>query len=311
MKEKMIISTTLNSLNPIEAEGGYPAVKIMRMLHEAGFRAVDLCAFRYIGKTIPYGSNALFSDKWKEWIEELYEFAVEHHMIFNQSHNLTFNFFEENEEARLLDQMTDRVIEASAMLDIPLTVFHPIAPPGKVEDRKACLEKNREYFKRKAETAQKWNVKIGLENMLANRYFDGSQYLRYCTNTEELLELVERIHMPNVGICYDVGHGHYMNGEPEKDIYAVGKYLWALHIHDNDRWNDEHLSPYQGTVNWEAVCKALAEVGYQGDFTLEISNAVSRMPEAVQQTALKSAYETAEYLVSRIEYRAMKKYKER
>ena len=38
----MIISTTLNTLNPLETEGGYPAVKIMQMLYDAGFRAVDL-----------------------------------------------------------------------------------------------------------------------------------------------------------------------------------------------------------------------------------------------------------------------------
>lgn len=297
----MIISTTLNTLNPVEQEGGYPAVKIMRMLYEAGFRAVDLCAFRYMKETIPYGSNAFFSDHWREWIEELREFAVNHGMKFNQSHNLTFNYFMENEQALLLDQMTDRVIEASAMLNIPLTVFHPIAPPGMEKERKICLKKNCEYLKRKAETALKWNLKIGIENMLSNRYFDGTQYPRYCTNTEELLELVEKIHMPNVGVCYDIGHGHYMNQMPEKDICALRPFLWALHIHDNDRWNDGHLIPYQGNVNWEAVCRALAESGYQGDFTLEISNAVSRMPEAVQKTALRSAYEIAAYLVSRIE----------
>ena len=297
----MIISTTLNTLNPLETEGGYPAVKIMQMLYDAGFRAVDLCAFRYIAEEKQYGSNAFFSGQWKGWIEELHGFARQHSMIFNQSHNVTYQYFKENEQTRLLDEMTDRVIEASAMLDIPLTVFHPIAPPGMEKERKVCLEKNCEYFKRKAETAIRWNMKIGLENMLSNRYFDGTSYHRYCTNTEELLELADKIGMSNVGICYDIGHGHYMSGTPEKDIYALQPYLWALHVHDNDRWNDEHLLPYQGTANWEAVCKALAEIRYQGDLTLEISNAVSRMPEAVQRTALKSACEIAEYLVLRIE----------
>lgn len=302
----MLLSTTLNTLNPVEAKGGYPAKEIMDMLYDAGFRAMDFCAFRYAGNDMEYGSTHFFSDHWKEWVEDLAQHARDKGIVFNQSHNLTFNFFEEGEQTKLLNQAVDRGIEASAMLGVPVTVLHPIEPPGANGNLALCLEKNREYFKRKADYAAKFGVKLALENMLSNFRFDGSTYWRYCTTPEQLMELVEAVNMPNVGICYDIGHAHYMRGNVPPELRMVKDHLLCLHVHDNDRWNDSHLLPYQGTVNWEEICRTLPEIGYTGDFTLEIANAVSRMPRQLQPNALRSAFEVAQYLVSRIEFHQKK-----
>lgn len=298
----MRISTTLNTLNPVESKGGYPPKKIMRMLAEAGFKCVDLCAFKYIGEGSDKNSHPLCGDGWRNWVGEIGEYAAANGIVFNQSHNLTFNFFRGDEETAFLDKMLDRVIEASAMLSIPVTVLHPIEPPGASGDVDICLKKNREYFLRKADVAGRFGMKLAIENMLSSFHLDGSVYWRYCSAPEQLLELVERIDRENVGICFDIGHAHYMHGESAKELRMMQKQLLALHIHDNDRFSDQHLLPYQGTIDWESVCRALAEIHYSGDFTLEIANAVSRMPETLQPAALKNAYEMAAYLVSRTEY---------
>ena len=297
----MNISTTMNTLNPIEAEGGYSSKEIVKKLSTAGFSMLDFCAFRYINEKSVCGNNPLCGDYWKDWIEELKWYAEKLGVVFNQSHNLTFNFFADDEKTRMLDRMVDRMIEASAILGAEITVLHPIAPPNCQYEVKKCLERNRDYFSQKAEYANRYNVKLALENMITSRYFDGSEFWRYCTNPEELLELVEAINLPNVGICFDVGHAHYMHTDPAEGLQMVKDHLLALHIHDNDRYQDEHLLPYQGTINWEAVCKTLSNINYSGDFTLEISYAVSRMPEVLQDDALKCAYNTAKYLVDRIE----------
>lgn len=167
----MRISTTLNTLNPIESKGGYPAEKIIGMLHDAGFRALDICAFRYAAYDLPYGDNPYFSDHWQDWAEKLRCIADEKGIVFNQSHNSTFNFFVDDEKTALLNRMVDRCIDLCAMLGIPNTVLHPIAPPGAEENIPLCLEKNKAYFSEKAEYAAKKGVNLCLENMLTNFKF--------------------------------------------------------------------------------------------------------------------------------------------
>jgi sugar phosphate isomerase/epimerase len=52
-------------------------------------------------------------------------------------------------------------------------------------------------------------------------------------------------------------------------IHALGHRLQALHIHDNDKWQDSHQIPFSMKIDFEAVAKALKDIGYQGYLTLE------------------------------------------
>ena len=52
-------------------------------------------------------------------------------------------------------------------------------------------------------------------------------------------------------------------------IRAIGERLGALHIHDNDRWKDLHQIPFAGSIDWNEVVKALKDIDYKGEFTLE------------------------------------------
>ena len=71
--------------------------------------------------------------------------------------------------------------------------------------------------------------------------------------------------------CLDLGHAE-MRGSGSgavNMIKALGKHLQALHIHDNDRWHDSHQIPFSMDMDFESIIKALKEVGYSGEFTLE------------------------------------------
>ena len=43
----------------------------------------------------------------------------------------------------------------------------------------------------------------------------------------------------------------------------------AVHLHDNDQSKDQHLIPFDGTLNWENVVKQLKESNYNGPITME------------------------------------------
>ena len=59
------------------------------------------------------------------------------------------------------------------------------------------------------------------------------------------------------------------------EAIVFGKSYWssrlkALHIDDNNGTADQHRLPYRGTVDWQDVMSALAEVGYDRLFNMEI-----------------------------------------
>ena len=49
----------------------------------------------------------------------------------------------------------------------------------------------------------------------------------------------------------------------------LGKRLCALHIHDNDKRHDSDQIPFSMQIDFDAVVRALKEIGYNGYLTLE------------------------------------------
>lgn len=72
-----------------------------------------------------------------------------------------------------------------------------------------------------------------------------------------------------VGICLDVGHAH-IDGDVIDAIETVSEYLIATHLHDNAGRSDDHLLPFQGTIDWAGALLAVQKIGYDGPFMLEI-----------------------------------------
>jgi sugar phosphate isomerase/epimerase len=88
---------------------------------------------------------------------------------------------------------------------------------------------------------------------------------------DELLELIELAGPDNLGICLDTGHLNISKGEQGEFIHKAGKYLKALHIHDNDGSADQHILPYSyGNIDWTQAAAALKSIGYKGVVNYEI-----------------------------------------
>lgn len=71
--------------------------------------------------------------------------------------------------------------------------------------------------------------------------------------------------------CLDIGHAEMRgsNTTAAEMIRALGNRLQALHIHDNDKHYDLHQIPFSCSIDFEAVIKALREIGYSGELTME------------------------------------------
>jgi sugar phosphate isomerase/epimerase len=72
-----------------------------------------------------------------------------------------------------------------------------------------------------------------------------------------IAELQIAAQFPDVGICYDTGHGE-MDGAPD-----------VIHLNDNHGEGDEHLWPFDGSRDWPALVERLVVQSYDGLFILE------------------------------------------
>jgi len=89
----------------------------------------------------------------------------------------------------------------------------------------------------------------------------------------------------DVGICLDFGHAH-MDGDLVDAVEIVSGHLIATHVHDNRGRTDDHLVPFEGTIDWPGVMTAIQKVGYDGTLLLEL--AAHGSPKATLARAQKA-----------------------
>jgi sugar phosphate isomerase/epimerase len=91
------------------------------------------------------------------------------------------------------------------------------------------------------------------------------------SRASSLVHFVEEdIESPEVGICLDFGHAH-MDDDLVEVIETVSEHLVTTHVHDNRRRADDHLVPFEGTIDWPAALTAIQKVGYEEPLIFEIA----------------------------------------
>ena len=137
-----------------------------------------------------------------------------------------------------------------------------------------------ERYVKAVETAEKYGVILALENSVY------AQYVHY---------LLGNIKSPNVGFCYDSGHENAFT--PNEDYLSrYGDILVAMHLHDNDGKNDNHMLPLHrnGTIDWRKKVSDLKKTSlFNRMITLEANIEGDNLTEGFS-AALSSAKKLAE-----------------
>lgn len=88
---------------------------------------------------------------------------------------------------------------------------------------------------------------------------------------ESLVYLIEEVlEETGAGICLDFGHAH-MDGDVVDAIETVSEHLIATHVHDNRGRTDDHLVPFDGTIDWPSVLTTIQKVGFDGTLLFELA----------------------------------------
>jgi len=125
-----------------------------------------------------------------------------------------------------------------------------------------------------AVTANQLGIAINVENYIP----DASGGTTWCF-PEELIQLVDDVGAPNMGVCLDTGHCTISGGDPAQFIRVLGSYLNETHFEDNyaPRFAtqplgraDLHRPPGIGLIDWPSVMDALVEIDYTGPVVFEL-----------------------------------------
>ncbi len=129
--------------------------------------------------------------------------------------------------------------------------------------------------------AEQQQVTIALENLRQSAHLE---------------QAFATIHSHRLRFCYDSGHENHYTGKWDL-LDRYGDRLAALHLHDNSGHLDQHLPPGAGTVPWDWLMRRIAQTGYRGAVSLEVSNVAAAHWRAMSAEAfLHAAYRAAHRL---------------
>jgi len=95
----------------------------------------------------------------------------------------------------------------------------------------------------------------------------------------------------SAGICLDFGHAH-MDGDLVEAIETVSEHLVTTHVHDNRGRTDDHLIPFDGTIDWPGALTSIQKVGYDGTLLMEIAAHGSAKDTLVKARKARERMET-------------------
>ncbi|MBR6693500.1 MAG: sugar phosphate isomerase/epimerase [Clostridia bacterium] len=253
----MKTSTEINSIAKIVG-----MEKAIELCAKAGFDAWDFSMFAM--STIDLSANPpsqnvhpLNGADYLGFARKLRKIGLDNGIVCNQSH-APFPVHVPD-----IRNCLKRAIECTAEAGGEICIIHP--------DNKKSAEENAEMYEELLPFAKSCGVKIATENMWGwDRERDESSFAA-CATGEDFKKHIDVINDDFFVACLDLGHAE-MRGSGDgavNMIKTLGRRLQALHIHDNDRWHDNHQIPFSMNIDFAAVVKALKEIDYKGYFTLE------------------------------------------
>ena len=272
----------------------------MQTIRDAGFDGLDFPISVY---SRPLDSP-LRKDDWRQWTREVRRFSDRIGLPVLQAHASWEQTVAEDFHFEPPYEIYARTMEACHILGCRNLVFHPVLYLFRVrgEGMKERLhEWNVQWFRALLPLAEKFDLVIELENMFDYRHVQlpGDPAFPY-TSAEDMLALCDWLNSDRVRICLDTGHANIAGQDVPAMIRRYGNRLAVLHLNDNfgkiePVFEDLHLFPGYGLLDWEAIFSALHEIRYDGTVNMEPVAQLDRMPPELRVLQLRTALEILRY----------------
>lgn len=189
----------------------------------------------------------------------------------------------EVERVRRVEAMDElkRVIDVAEDLPYSRLILHMGGPRETADPRKRdAAFSSLEHLVLHAHHA---GVTIAVEN--TNSEMGDPAYLR---------AFVDETRLTGLRFNFDLGHAHLSDGAEneriERAFAPLRELVVSAHVHDNHGEKDEHLPPYDGTIDWEVAVKTLKTAPEaELPLTLELKEKSGHdAPSAAEQLAAAS-----------------------
>lgn len=287
----MKISTEIASAARIVGEE-----KAVELYGKAGFDCWDFSMFKMCrwdwGKNCPVQEDhPLKGDNYLAFARELRKIGEYYGMECNQSHA---PFPSDKPEVQ---KYLKRAIECTAEAGGKICIIHPV--------NNWDAKTNAEFYMTLMPFAKEHGVKIATENMWNWTRENGLDQAAAaaCSHHDDFNAHLDAVNDEFFTACLDIGHAEMKGLDTcaPTMIRALGKRLGALHVHDNDCRRDLHQLPFEGSIDWVEVTKALREIGYKGELTLEADSYLNAFNADSIEEGIGNMAAAARRLVAMIE----------
>lgn len=153
-----------------------------------------------------------------------------------------------------------KAIEFASIIGASHVVIHPGFCYHPSFNKKLAKKRAYEYIKELCNVAKPLGVMLAVENV---GYGGTGLYTQ-----EEFVTLLDDID-PVAGYLVDIGHAYLDHWDIPGVIEAVKDRLIALHIHDNNGTNDDHLPIGRGTIDLKKIIEVINKAGIDCELILE------------------------------------------
>jgi len=234
----------------------------LREIAAAGFAAIELVATR---THVDYHNEAATADL-QQWLAEagltltsVHAPVAEGFTAGRSGPALNLASPDAGVRERALDEAT-RALHIARRLPFATLVVHAGVLRAQ---QQGAGENSRDAARRSIDAlmsaAQPLGVTIAVE-LIANELSRSAALVHF---VEDVLD------SGAAGICLDLGHAQ-LEGDLGDAIDHVSEHIAVVHAHDNRGRSDDHLVPFDGTIDWPAAMTALQKVGYEGPVILEV-----------------------------------------
>lgn len=268
-------------------------VKITELICRAGFEGIDI------------GFDNLFAycpDRVEDTVKEMRKVAERYGTPFVQSHAPIpkIRTVDDNENIDDFLKKAAISIRLSGLCGVENVIVHPVRLLSGTHEEQLAF--NLFLYNELVSIAEESNTRLAIENMCGFKpHLDGYKVKHVCKTPEELCAYIDAFDSSAVVGCLDTGHAFISGESPAEFVRMMGRdKLFALHIQDCDGVSDTHTLPYLSKIEWEPFIRALADIDYRGDITLEAVLFTAALPEKLFAAGLALAKAEAEYIRDKV-----------
>ncbi len=274
----------------------------MQMVKNAGFEAVDFPFSAYSATP----DSPMMQESWRSWVKQVKELSEQLQLPIFQAHASWEQAIGDDFRYEAPHEIYYRTMEACRSLGCRNLIFHPLRQPERVDSlamRQRIHDYNVRWFHDLVSAAQEFDVVINLENTFDSHHTQKAGDLPYpYTTAQDMIDLMRDIGSNRVAICLDTGHANISAQDIPQMIRVFRSDLATVHLNDNygyitPIYEDLHLFPGYGRIEWGEVFKALREINFRGIYNIEPIGELKHLPDSVRLIQLRAAADTLHALL--------------